>query len=125
MIPPHVIVGGKLAQILYFGAAPGYPGYYQVNFVDAERRCAGICRSRAIDLHRPIEQFSDDQRAVNTEGTHVPYSTSHKLGAGGQRRFGISPGSAICDFDIRGRRTASDAGSSLECVAWIDAECGY
>ena len=32
MIAPQVIVGGRLAQVLYYGAAPGYPGYYQVNF---------------------------------------------------------------------------------------------
>ena len=32
LIPPQVSVGGRLATILYFGAAPGLPGYYQVNF---------------------------------------------------------------------------------------------
>jgi uncharacterized protein (TIGR03437 family) len=32
VIHPQVIVGDRLAQVLYFGPAPGYPGYYQVNF---------------------------------------------------------------------------------------------
>ncbi len=31
-IPPEIAVGGRLADIAYFGAAPGYPGYSQVNF---------------------------------------------------------------------------------------------
>ena len=32
VISPLVIIGGRAAQVLYVGAAPGYPGYYQVNF---------------------------------------------------------------------------------------------
>ncbi len=32
VIPPEVVVDGHLASIIFFGAAPGYPGYNQVNF---------------------------------------------------------------------------------------------
>jgi uncharacterized protein (TIGR03437 family) len=32
VIPPQVSVGGVLAKVQFLGDAPGYPGYFQVNF---------------------------------------------------------------------------------------------
>jgi hypothetical protein len=46
LIPPQVAVAGRLAEILYFGAAPGYTGYFQVNF----RVPAGIAAGPAAPV---------------------------------------------------------------------------
>jgi len=46
-IPPQVAVGGQLGEILYFGDAPGYPGYYQVNF----RVPDGVSPGAAVPVH--------------------------------------------------------------------------
>ena len=45
VIPPQIIVGGRIAQVLYFGGS-GYPGYNQVNF----RVPSGVAPGAAISL---------------------------------------------------------------------------
>jgi hypothetical protein len=46
VIPPQIAIGGQLAQILFFGDAPDYPGYYQVNV----RMPSGVAAGSAISV---------------------------------------------------------------------------
>jgi uncharacterized protein (TIGR03437 family) len=55
LIPPQVSMGGSLAQILYFGDAPGYPGFFQINFPRSRQRGARYRGSRA-----PVLQGDSD-----------------------------------------------------------------
>jgi len=60
VIPPQVAVGGRLAEIRYFGDAPGYPGYSQVNF----RLPDGITPGAAVPVRLVFLGRSSNQVSI-------------------------------------------------------------
>ncbi len=56
VVPPQVVIGGKFAEIVYFGNAPGYPGYYQVNFRVPDDVARGPTVPVRLTYLRPPEQ---------------------------------------------------------------------
>ncbi len=80
LIPPQVAIGGQLAGILYFGAAPGYPGYNQVNFRVPSGVTPGAGCPCTVDLCHPNVQCSHHRSAVNSWGKiHNSFGKIHEV----------------------------------------------
>jgi sugar lactone lactonase YvrE len=57
-IPPRIVISDRLAEILYFGDAPGYPGYFQVNFRVPQGIAPGSAPVRLRYLDRPSNEVT-------------------------------------------------------------------
>jgi uncharacterized protein (TIGR03437 family) len=60
VIPPQVFIGGKSAEVLYFGEAPGYPFLNQVNV----RVPDGIAPASQVSVRLSWLEISSNQVTI-------------------------------------------------------------
>ena len=63
VIPPQAGIGGKMTEILYFGPAPGYAGYFQVNF----RLPDGIAAGSSVPVRLTYVGRSSNQVTIGVQ----------------------------------------------------------